>query len=147
MITHLVRWMLPSDEKRRDKNSGVVLSFDFVVDKLRCFYSNTSPQAAYREIKMFLIENGYIHLKDSDYVNMITNLVDAYSLMKDFAKDNKWFTPSLKKFNLSPYVPSLDISPELKVLFDDIDWIKEREREYYGLEETVEQTEEYDLEM
>lgn len=49
---------------------GIVLSFDFEIDKLKKYYSKTSPQGAYEIMKRFLLKNGFEHLKDSDYVKL-----------------------------------------------------------------------------
>ncbi|WP_373843184.1 hypothetical protein [Bacteroides heparinolyticus] len=110
---------------------GSILSFDFVQSELKKHYSAVSPQNAYREVKKYLLKYGFEHLKDSDYKHTDIGLETAYDIVVKFAKDNHWFAVCLSKFNISPNIPIIDISPELKSLCSDLelDDLKEEEED------------------
>jgi vapD-related protein len=108
--------------------NGVVLSFDLDTKLLKKYYSKTSPQNAYRDIKKYLIENGFGHTKDTDYVNTKIEKVDTIQILNDFSYDNKWFPICVNKINISPNVKSLDISLQINKLTDE-KWKMQRDNE------------------
>lgn len=116
--------MSQSDEEKALWSNGVVLSFDFNVADLKTYFSERYPQAAYKVIKDFLVQNGFEHLKDSDYKNQSLDDIGATKLLYKFAKENKWFPFCLRKMDISPNVIQLDISRDLWAVRDD-DWAKE----------------------
>lgn len=109
---------------------GVILSFDLTVNNLRKYYSYKSPQGAYEKISRYLIANGFEKLKDSDYRNANITLRQTVVLMNDFSENNKWFTLCLNKLNLSPNIPKIDISDDLKLLHNDNEWQRQKNLEY-----------------
>ena len=108
--------------------NGVVLSFDFAVDDLKVYYSQTAPQGAYEMIKSYLVKNGFKHLKDSDYKNEKIDDLETVDLLYHFSKKNKWFPFCLKKMDISPNVIKLDIAMDIWAFRDD-EWGKEREEQ------------------
>lgn len=108
--------------------NGVVLSFDLDTKLLKRYYSKTSPQNAYRDVKKYLIENGFGHTKDTDYVNNTIEKVDAIILLKKFSKENKWFPICVNKINISPNIVSLDISLQINKLTDE-KWKMQKDNE------------------
>lgn len=109
--------------------NGVVLSFDLDTKLLKKYYSKTSPQNAYRDVKKYLMENGFGHTKDTDYVNNTIKKVDAIILLKKFSKENKWFPICVNKINISPNIVSLDISLQISKLTDE-EWKMQRDNEF-----------------
>jgi len=107
-------------------DNGVVLSFDLVVSDLRQYYSKSSPQNAYTVIKQYLINNGFSHIKDSDYVNPNINILQARKLMYKFENKNKWFPFCVKKVIISPNIKSLDITTDIKKT-QDKNWLAQRQ--------------------
>ena len=108
--------------------NGVVLSFDLDTKLLKKYYSKTSPQNAYRDVKKYLMENGFGHTKDTDYVNNTIKKVEAIILLKKFSKENKWFPICVNKINISPNIVSLDISLQINKLTDE-KWKMQRDNE------------------
>lgn len=125
-----------------DNIKGTVLTFDFVIEELKTFYSPVSPQNAYREIKMYLLQFGFEHLKDSDYKHPELSMEQSLSIIREYAKNNKWFAPCLKKLNLSPNIPVLDVSGELKLMYCDEDWLNSKRD---SLIDTKDEAEELEL--
>lgn len=111
--------------------NGVVLSFDFVVDDLKTYYSETSPQGAYEVIKNFLLKNGFEHLKDSDYKNVHIDDLETADLLYHFSRENKWFPYCLKKMDISPNVIKLDVSRDIWA-FRDEEWAEQHLKEKRG---------------
>ena len=109
--------------------NGVVLSFDLDTKLLKKYYSKTSPQNAYRDVKKYLMENGFGHTKDTDYVNNTIKKVDAIILLKKFSKENKWVPICVNKINISPNIVSLDISLQISKLTDE-EWKMQRDNEF-----------------
>lgn len=107
------------DEKNGLWDRGIVLSFDFKIDKLRRYYSKESPENAYKVVKNFLLKNGFEHLKDSDYLSLGLNRFKTSILLKDFSFKNKWFPLCIEKLILSPNVESLDVSNTIRTFIDD----------------------------
>jgi len=105
--------------------NGVVLSFDFVVDDLKTYYSEKSPQGAYDVIKSYLLKNGFEHLKDSDYKNANIDDLETADLLYHFSRENKWFPYCLKKMDISPNVIKLDVSKDIWA-FRDEEWAAQR---------------------
>ena len=108
--------------------NGVVLSFDLDTKLLKKYYSKTSPQNAYRDVKKYLMENGFGHTKDTDYVNNTIKKGDAIILLKKFSKENKWLPICVNKINISPNIVSLDISLQINKLTDE-KWKMQRDNE------------------
>ena len=108
--------------------NGVVLSFDFVVDDLKTYYSETSPQGAYEVIKNYLLKNGFEHLKDSDYKNAHIDDLETADLLYHFSRENKWFPYCLKKMDISPNVIKLDVSRDIWA-FRDEEWAEQHLKE------------------
>lgn len=106
--------------------NGVVLTFDFVVDNLKVYYSSTAPQGAYKAIKSYLIKNGFEHLKDSDYKNEKIDDLETADLLYHFSVKNKWFPFCLEKLDISPNVIKLDVSADIRAFCDE-EWGKEQE--------------------
>lgn len=106
--------------------NGVVLSFDFVFDSLKVYYSETAPQGAYEVIKSYLVKNGFEHLKDSDYKNEKIDDLETVDLLYHFSMKNKWFPFCLKKLDISPNVIKLDVSTDIWA-FRDEEWGKKQE--------------------
>jgi virulence-associated protein VapD len=104
--------------------NGVVLSFDFVVDDLRIYYSETAPQGAYEVIKSYLLKNGFEHLKDSDYRNENIDDLETAELLYHFSINNKWFPYCLKKMDISPNVIKLDVSADIRAFCDEEWWMQ-----------------------
>lgn len=114
-----------SDNKKIDLwENGVVLSFDFVIDDLITYYSETSPHGAYDVIRTYLLKNGFEHLKDSDYKNIHMDDLETADLLYHFSRENKWFPYCLKKMDISPNVERLDVSRDIWALRDE-EWAKE----------------------
>lgn len=111
--------------------NGVVLSFDFVVDNLKTYYSETSPQGAYEVIKNYLLKNGFEHLKDSDYKNTHIDDLETADLLYHFSRENKWFPYCLKKMDISPNVIKLDVSRDIWA-FRDEEWAEQHLKEKQG---------------
>ncbi len=107
---------------------GVVLSFDLKTKKLKKYYSKKSPSGAYGKIKKYLLKNGFISLKDSDYLNESINQITAGDIIEEFCEDNKWFPLCVIKLNISPNVERLDTSNEIKLLIDE-DFKLQKEKE------------------
>ena len=99
--------------------NGVVLSFDLDTNLLKLYYSSTSPQTAYTDIKKFLVNNKFEHKRDSDYVNPNINKIGTVELIRNFSKNNKWFPICVNKINISPNIQSLDISSDIIKLVDE----------------------------
>lgn len=104
--------------------NGIVLSFDFKVERLEKFY-DSSYNKAYRDVKKYLLDNGFIHLKDSDYVNPDIDNEEAIEILKDFITQNKWFASSIEKLTIAPNVNHLDLTEDIRV-FRDIEWEEEK---------------------
>ncbi len=109
---------------------GVVVSFDFIVDNLKRYYSEKSPQGAYAVIERELKRNGFQKLKDSDYCHQTMNESDALELIVDFSEREKWFPLSIRKIIISPNVPKLDVSDIIIKFLADMDWKNEKDRMY-----------------
>lgn len=106
--------------------NGVVLSFDFAVDNLKIYYSETAPQGAYKAIQSYLVKNGFEHLKDSDYRNENIDDLETVDLLYHFSIKNKWFPFCLKKLDISPNVIKLDVSADIRA-FRDEEWGRNQE--------------------
>lgn len=119
---------MPFKKKESIWARGVVLSFDLVVERLEEYYSAASPQGAYTIIKNYLLEHGFQHKKDSDYVHEEMDKITAVKLLVWFSKEQKWFPFCIRKLNISPNVVSLDIAEELMKLKDEA-WGKKQRRE------------------
>lgn len=104
---------------------GVLLTFDLVMAELERYYSAKNPQNAYNVIKRFLIQNGFEHLRDTDYKNPNIDKVDTVDLLYHFSQKNKWFPFCVSKVNISPNVITLDIADDIKALRDGV-WGEER---------------------
>lgn len=102
----------------------MVSSFDFVVDDLKTYYSETSPHGAYDVIRTYLLNNGFEHLKDSDYKNIHMDDLETADLLYHFSRENKWFPYCLKKMDISLNVERLDVSRDIWALRDE-EWAKE----------------------
>ncbi len=107
--------------------NGVVLSFDLYYNELKKYYSETSPENAYKVIKKFLINNGFKHIKDSDYFHNDINKIKTFKLINRFSKNNIWFPLSIKKIIISPNVSNLDITDEVKNIGDD--YLRQNEKD------------------
>lgn len=116
--------MSQSEEKSIWSN-GVVLSFDFVVEDLRVYYSENAPQGAYEVIKAYLLKHGFEHLKDSDYKNETIDDLETADLLYHFSISHKWFPFCLKKLDISPNVIKLDVSADIQA-FRDEEWGRKR---------------------
>ena len=121
---------LPSNNKRNESlwRNGVVLSFDLSIAKLKDYFSNSSPQGAYDIIKRFLLNNGFEHKKDSDYVNTNIDKIDTVDFLVDFSEDHKWFPLCVNKMNISPNIETLDITTQLEGLIDE-EWKVQKDKE------------------
>lgn len=119
---------MKSQYKYLNWDNGAVLSFDLYTNNLKKYYSSNSFQNAYRDIKNFLLKNGFEHLKDSDYLNKNIDDVQTAKIMRNFGIKNKWFPACINKLNISPNVEKLDISDNIKNLVD-LDWLKEKDLE------------------
>jgi virulence-associated protein VapD len=125
MICGGIESVWPSDDKKFDLwGNGVVLSFDFVVESLKTYYSKTSPQRAYDVIKSYLEKNGFEHLKDSDYRNENIDDVETADLLYHFSCENKWFPYCVRKMDISPNVEKLDVSRDIWA-FRDEEWAEQ----------------------
>ena len=69
--------------------TGVVVSFDFVYNDLRHYYSQTSPQGAYAVIEQVFVSEGFQKLGDSDYKHDTMDEAMALKIIADFAKKEK----------------------------------------------------------
>lgn len=107
-------------------DNGVVLSFDLVVSDLRQYYSKSSPQNAYTVIKQYLVNNGFTHIKDSDYVNPNIDFLKANRLIFNFSQKNKWFPYCVNKVIVSPNVKSLDLTTRIRKRKDK-NWLAQRQ--------------------
>lgn len=116
--------MLLSDHDNGIWTNGVVLTFDFVVDDLKRYFSNKAPQGAYEVIKRYLLRHGFVHLRDTDYKNAHITKYDTVDILYRFSLENKWFPYCIRKLNISPNVIVLDISADVQALRDDA-WAKE----------------------
>lgn len=117
---------MSQSEKKGIWANGVVLSFDFVVEDLRVYYSANAPQGAYEVIKAYLLKNGFVHLKDSDYKNEKIDDLETADLLYHFSISHKWFPFCLRKMDISPNVIKLDVSADIQA-FRDEEWGRERE--------------------
>lgn len=108
---------------------GVLLTFDLDTKLLRDYYSRTSPQGAYEVIERYLKKQKFEHLKDTDYRHTEMSKVEVLKLVADFAQNNKWFPLCLNKMNISPNVPILDISHDIKMMYTDEEWKQEKDAE------------------
>lgn len=109
---------------------GVILTFDFSIEDLKKYYSYTSPKNAYKSIGNYLIKNGFEKANDSDYISYNLSKAKTYNMMKKFSKEQKWFTPSLRKLSITPIDDRWNLSLKLKEIFNDIDFMKQKEQEY-----------------
>ncbi len=98
--------------------NGTVLSFDLKIENLEKYYSTTSPENAYKVIKKYLLENGFKHLKDSDYLNNTLDDYETSNLITKFALENKWISFCIEKLNVSLNVERPDIVDDIKDLGD-----------------------------
>lgn len=106
---------------KNDKwTNGVVLSFDLKVELLNKFYDGKYNNA-YRDIKNYLIDKGFEHLKDSDYVNKRIDKSETVDLLKEFISESKWFASVVNKVTVSPNVISLNITEDIRLL-RDFEW-------------------------
>ena len=119
---------LPSKEKESVWQHGIVLSFDFVVESLKLYYSAKSPQGAYEVMKRYLLDHGFQHKKDTDYVHKRMDRVAAVGILVYFAEDNKWFPFCVRKLIISPNIMELDIAAEFQQLGDE-EFKKAKEQE------------------
>ncbi len=110
--------------------TGVVVSFDFIYDDLKRYYSQTSPQGAYAVIERAFVSEGFQKLGDSDYKHDTMNEAMALKIIADFAKKEKWFPVCIKKVIVSPNVPNLDISNDIRAFYTDDEWKREKDAEY-----------------
>ena len=122
--------VLPSNNKQSESlwGNGVVLSFDLSIAKLKDYFSNSSPQGAYDIIKRFLLNNGFEHKKDSDYINPTIDKIDTVDLLVDFSEEHKWFPLCVNKMNISPNIETLDITTQLEGLIDE-EWKNQKDKE------------------
>ncbi|TRW22900.1 hypothetical protein FL857_10850 [Criibacterium bergeronii] len=109
---------------------GVSITFDFEIKSLQKYYSYTSPKNAYKIISDYLLQNGFEKTKDSDYISYNSNKNKSYEILKQFAKSNKWFTPSLTKLAITPINQIWDLSEDYKILYNDEGFIKQKDQEY-----------------
>lgn len=109
---------------------GVSITFDFEIKSLQKYYSFTSPKNAYKVIGDYLIKEGFEKTKDSDYISYSNNLKKVISIIKKFAKNNKWFSPSLTKLAITPINQIWDLSEDYKILYNDEGFIKQKDQEY-----------------
>lgn len=109
---------------------GVVVSFDFIIENLRRYYSETSPQGAYAAIERAFVRQGFQKLGDSDYKHDTINEAKALKIVADFAKKEKWFPVCINKVIVSPNVPSLDISDNIRSFYTDDKWKQQKDTEY-----------------
>jgi virulence-associated protein VapD len=116
--------------RKRLFGSGVVVSFDFIIEQLRHYYSETSPQGAYAVIERAFVKQGFEKLKDSDYKHDSISEAKALKIVADFAKQEKWFPVCINKVIISPNVPSLDISENIKAFYTDDEWKQKKDEEY-----------------
>ena len=117
--------------KKKDIKSieeGSVVSFDLNTAKLKIYYSKTSPQGAYDVIKKYLIKNGFEHQKDSDYLHLDMDIVDAAEIISEFAATNKWFPLCVNKVNVVPNVKTRDLLPRISEYLD-VDYQRQKEDE------------------
>jgi virulence-associated protein VapD len=127
---------LPFNDKGEPVNrkklfgNGVVVSFDFIVDNLRRYYSETSPQGAYAVIEQAFVKQGFQKLGDSDYRHDSISEAKALKIVADFAKNEKWFPVCINKVIISPNVPSLDISDNIRDFYTDDDWKQQKDLEF-----------------
>lgn len=109
---------------------GVSVTFDFKIADLKKYYSFTSPKNAYRKFGNYLVKNGFHKTKDSDYITYSKSKTETIELIKNFAKEYKWFTPSLKKLAIMPITEQWDLSYEYKNIYNDEKFMKQKEVEY-----------------
>lgn len=111
-------------------NNGSYISVDFNVQKLKIFFSHTSPQGAYKKVKQYLESHGYEHVKDSNFKCNNLSHTDALKIIYEFAEENKWFSSSIKKVNIMPLSDQWDITLDIKNDYLDVSWEKEKSKEY-----------------
>lgn len=109
---------------------GVVISFDLVIDNLKRYYSEKSPQGAYAVIAKEFESKGFEKLRDSDYRHRTMSEADALELISEFSKREKWFPVSISKVIVSPNVPKLDVSDTIIEFFADTEWKNKKDKEY-----------------
>lgn len=109
---------------------GVVISFDFVIENLKRYYSEKSPQGAYAVIAKEFENCGFEKLGDSDYRHNTMSEDNALKLIARFSEKEKWFPVSINKLIISPNVPNLDVSDTIKKLYTDIEWKNEKDKMY-----------------
>lgn len=119
-----------SDESDLLFRKGVVVSFDLIVANLKRYFSEKSPQGAYSVIAKELESYGFEKLKDSDYRHSTMSKREAAKIIADFSEREKWFPASISKVIISPNVPQLEITNELKGFYSDKDWINAKDKEY-----------------
>ena len=110
--------------------TGVVVSFDFIYDDLRRYYSQKSPQGAYAVIERAFVSKGFQKLGDSDYKHDTIDEAAALKIIADFAKREKWFPVCIRKVIVSPNVPNLDISDDIRAFYTDDEWKREKDEQY-----------------
>lgn len=113
-----------SDHDKGLWENGVILTFDFVVEDLKRYFSEKAPQGAYKVIKKYLLKQGFVHLKDTDYKNTEITKFDTVDILYRFSRENKWFPYCVRKLNISPNVITLDISEDIQALRDE-EWARE----------------------
>lgn len=120
----------PFDELNSFFGTGVVVSFDLVVDNLKRYYSAVSPQGAYAVIAKEFESHGFEKLGDSDYRHSTMTERNALKMIADFSQQEKWFPANIRKIIVSPDVPKLDISDTIREIYSDMEWIKKKDNEY-----------------
>lgn len=78
------------------------INFDLKIESLRQYYSPNHPKQAYREIKKFLISNGFSHRQWSGYrsKNRLSDY-DIISLVDEMFGKIPWLESCAKRFDVT----------------------------------------------
>ena len=79
-------------------------------------------------MKRYLLDLGFQHKKDTDYVHEEMDRITLVGIWIDFIEGNKWFPFCLNKLIISPNIMELDIAEELQQLGDE-EFKKKKETE------------------
>ena len=73
------------------------LNFDLDTNKLKELYPNKSYTQAYKDIKDFLLKNGFEHRQGSGYISKEDmSELKVVSIIKDLNKNNSWLEKCCK---------------------------------------------------
>lgn len=83
-------------------NTRKSLHFDLDYNNLKKYYSKTNPSNAYKEIKKYMIEHGFIHHQYSGYVSKYKmSNKSAYEFCVELSNNLPWLRSCVKNIHMT----------------------------------------------